>query len=134
MRLNLKAVTLTASIIWALAIFLTGIMNLIWTGYGDAFLKVIASLYPGFKAEGSFGDVIIGTNTYNYSFTTVDDYTCKIRLEEKKTDKKGKTSAKAYAFYLMDLNADAINFKTSGSSVIISMEIKQSQKFISEYG
>jgi hypothetical protein len=24
-------------------------------------LKVIASLYPGFNAEGSFGDVIIGT-------------------------------------------------------------------------
>ena len=61
MGLNLKAVTLTASIIWALAIFLTGIINLMWTGYGDAFLKVIASLYPGFKAEGSFGDVIIGT-------------------------------------------------------------------------
>jgi ABC-type phosphate transport system permease subunit len=61
MRLNLKAITLTAGIIWALAIFLVGIINLIWTGYGDAFLKVIASLYPGFNAEGSFGDVIVGT-------------------------------------------------------------------------
>ena len=61
MRLNLKAITLTAGIIWALAIFLVGIVNLIWTGYGYAFLEVIASLYPGFNAEGSFGDVIIGT-------------------------------------------------------------------------
>jgi hypothetical protein len=61
MRLNLKAITLTAGIIWALAIFLTGIMNIIWTGYGNVFLKVAASLYPGFNAKGSLGDVIIGT-------------------------------------------------------------------------
>jgi len=61
MRLNLKALSLTAGIIWALAVFLTGIANLIWSGYGDAFLNIIASLYPGFNAGGSFGDVIIGT-------------------------------------------------------------------------
>lgn len=61
MRLNLKAITLTAGIIWALAIFMTGIANLIWSGYGDAFLKIIASLYPGFNAGGSVGNVMIGT-------------------------------------------------------------------------
>lgn len=61
MRLNLKAITLTAGIIWALAIFLVGIINLIWSGYGNAFLQVIASLYPGFDAERSFGNVIVGT-------------------------------------------------------------------------
>lgn len=61
MRLNLKAITLAAGIIWALAIFLVGIMNMIWSGYGYSFLKVVASLYPGFDARGSFGNVIIGT-------------------------------------------------------------------------
>jgi hypothetical protein len=61
MRLNLKAITLTAGIIWALAIFLVGIINLIWSGYGNAFLQVIASIYPGFDAERSIGDVIVGT-------------------------------------------------------------------------
>jgi hypothetical protein len=61
MRLNLKAITLTSGILWALAIFLTGIMNIVWTGYGDAFLKIMASLYPGFKDNGSFIDVIVGT-------------------------------------------------------------------------
>ncbi len=61
MRLNLKAITLTAGIIWALAIFLVGIINIIWSGYGNAFLQVIASLYPGFDAERSIGDVIVGT-------------------------------------------------------------------------
>jgi hypothetical protein len=71
MRLNLKAITLTSGIIWALAILLTGIMNIIRTGYGDAFLKVMASLYPGFKADGSFGDVIVGT-----SYALVDGAAC----------------------------------------------------------
>jgi len=61
MRLNLKAMTLTAGVIWALAVFLTGIANLIWVGYGNAFLKIMASIYPGYDADGSFGDVIIGT-------------------------------------------------------------------------
>jgi len=61
MRLNLKAITLAVGIIWALAVFLTGIMNIVWSGYGHAFLNVVASIYPGFNAEGSFGDVIIGT-------------------------------------------------------------------------
>lgn len=61
MKLNLKAVALSAGILWALAIFTTGIANLIWTGYGEAFLKTVASLYPGYNAERSIGDVIVGS-------------------------------------------------------------------------
>jgi len=71
MKLNLKAITLTAGIIWALAIFLVGIINLIWSGYGNAFLQVIASLYPGFDAERSFSDVIVGTG-----YALVDGAAC----------------------------------------------------------
>ena len=61
MRLNIKALALTAGIFWALAILTTGIANLIWSGYGEAFLKTMASLYPGYYAERSIGDVIVGT-------------------------------------------------------------------------
>ena len=61
MRLNLKALALTSGILWALVMLLTGIMNIVWTGYGNAFLKGMASLYPGFTADGSFGNVIVGT-------------------------------------------------------------------------
>ena len=61
MKLDLKAITLTSGILWAALILLTGIMNLVWTGYGEAFLKIMASLYPGFNANGSLGDVVIGT-------------------------------------------------------------------------
>jgi hypothetical protein len=58
MRLNVKAFALTIGILWAVAILITGIANLIWPGYGVKFLEVMASVYPGFKATRSFGDVI----------------------------------------------------------------------------
>lgn len=61
MKLNLKALVLTAGILWALAVLLVGILNLISSGYGVAFLKLIASIYPGYHASGSFGDLIVGT-------------------------------------------------------------------------
>ena len=61
MKLNLRALALTSGILWALALFLTGVMNLIWRGYGGAFLKMMASVYPGYHAAGSIGDLIVGT-------------------------------------------------------------------------
>ena len=61
MKLNVRALAFTAGILWALVILLTGIANIIWSGYGDAFLKIIASLYPGYNADRSFVDVIVGT-------------------------------------------------------------------------
>jgi ABC-type nitrate/sulfonate/bicarbonate transport system permease component len=61
MKLNLKAIALTAGILWALVILTTGIANLLWPGYGEAFLKIFASLYPGYKAERSIVDVMVGS-------------------------------------------------------------------------
>jgi ABC-type phosphate transport system permease subunit len=61
MKLNLKALSLTSGILWALALFLTGILNLIWHSYGEAFLKLMASIYPGYHAAHSLGDLIVGT-------------------------------------------------------------------------
>jgi ABC-type phosphate transport system permease subunit len=61
MKLNLKALALTAGIIWALAIFTTGIANLIWSGYGAAFLQTMASIYPGYHADRTIRSVIVGT-------------------------------------------------------------------------
>jgi hypothetical protein len=52
MKLSVKALSLTAGIIWALAIFLTGLVSLVWQGYGEAFLKVMASVYPACRATG----------------------------------------------------------------------------------
>jgi hypothetical protein len=61
MRLNVKALALTAGILWAAAVLITGLANLIWPDYGTAFLQIMASLYPGYDATPSFGAVIIGT-------------------------------------------------------------------------
>jgi ABC-type nitrate/sulfonate/bicarbonate transport system permease component len=61
MKLSLRAVALTSGILWALALFLTGVINLIWPGYGEVFLKMMASVYPGYHAAGSIGDLIVGT-------------------------------------------------------------------------
>ena len=61
MKLNLKALTVTCAVVWAGLIFIVGLGNMISSGYGKAFLLVIASIYPGYSASGSFGDVIVGS-------------------------------------------------------------------------
>jgi len=61
MKLNIMALTFTAGILWALAVLLVGVANLIWPQYGSAFLQMLASIYPGYQATSSFGEVIVGT-------------------------------------------------------------------------
>ena len=61
MKLNLKAIAFAAGALWAFAMLTTGIANLIWPAYGHPFLQTIASLYPGYDAERSLGDVAVGT-------------------------------------------------------------------------
>ncbi len=62
MKLDVKALALTGGLIWGiLAMFLSGVANLIWSGYAQGFLTVMASVYPGYNATASFGQVIIGT-------------------------------------------------------------------------
>lgn len=62
MKLNVKAAALTAAIVWGiLAMFLTGIANLIWPSYGQEFLRLMSSVYPGYHATQSFIQVIVGT-------------------------------------------------------------------------
>jgi hypothetical protein len=62
MKLSVKGTALAAAIMWGmLAMFLTGIANMIWPGYGQEFLRVMASVYPGYHATPSFGQIIVGT-------------------------------------------------------------------------
>ncbi len=71
-----------------------------------------------------------GSDTYQYSFTSVDGNNCKIKVVEQKTDKKGKTSSMSYVFYLSDIDPAALSFKPSGKTIDINLETKMSQKFI----
>jgi hypothetical protein len=60
MKLNVKALALTAGIVWALAVLLVGAANLLWSGYGGAFLQLMASVYPGYHATGSVDGAVCG--------------------------------------------------------------------------
>jgi hypothetical protein len=62
MKLNVRASAFSAALIWGiLAMLLTGLANLIWPSYGREFLQVMASVYPGYHATRSLGQVVIGT-------------------------------------------------------------------------
>jgi hypothetical protein len=61
MRFNIRALALAIGVFWGGAILITGVANLIWPGYGQAFLQLIASIYPGYSGASSLGQVVIGT-------------------------------------------------------------------------
>jgi hypothetical protein len=61
MKFNIIALGLTAGLIWGGAILVVGLANLIWPGYGQAFLDLLASIYPGYHPGTSIGSVIAGT-------------------------------------------------------------------------
>ena len=61
MKFNIQAMALTLALLWgALGMFVIGLANLVSPGYGQAFLDMMASVYPGYTAEPSFGQVLIG--------------------------------------------------------------------------
>jgi hypothetical protein len=60
MKLNIRALALTIGLLWSAAILIVGVANLAAPGYGSAFLQLLASIYPGYKATASLGQVLIG--------------------------------------------------------------------------
>jgi hypothetical protein len=61
MKLNLKALVVSLAVLWGGCVFLAGLANLLWSGYAAAFLKLLASIYPGYHASATFGDLVVGT-------------------------------------------------------------------------
>jgi hypothetical protein len=61
MKIDIKAMALTLALVWgAFGMFLTGVGSVILPGYGQTFLDAMASVYPGYTAEPSFGQAVIG--------------------------------------------------------------------------
>ncbi len=77
-------------------------------------------------------EIIAGSYTYSYNFYTLEDE-CKIKIEEKKTNKKGSETIQSYIVYLSDISPSSLSFKSSGKVLVINMETIQSQKFIGQY-
>lgn len=61
MKFNISALSLTIGLFWGVSILVVGLANLAWPGYGRAFLDLAASIYPGYRAGASIGQVAIGT-------------------------------------------------------------------------
>jgi len=61
MRLSPIAVAIGAAFIWGAAIFVIGGVNALVPGYGEPVLALVVSLYPGYDASGTLGDLLLGT-------------------------------------------------------------------------
>ena len=61
MKLSIKALALSAAIIWGFALLIVGIVNIIVPGYAVDFLEVIGSIYPGYHPGTGISSVIIGS-------------------------------------------------------------------------
>jgi hypothetical protein len=61
MKLNVKGLAMASGILWGVAMLVMGLTNLIWSSYGQQFLQLMASVYPGYHATRSFVEVIVGT-------------------------------------------------------------------------
>lgn len=61
MKLSIKALALSAAIIWGFALLIVGITNIIVPGYAVDFLEVIGSIYPGYHPGTGISSVIIGS-------------------------------------------------------------------------
>ena len=60
MRFNIKALAITAALVWGGAILIVGIANMIWPSYGQSFLGLLGSIYPGYQPANGFGSVVTG--------------------------------------------------------------------------
>lgn len=60
MKFDEKGLALTGALLWGAAMLFMGLANMAWHGYGQDFLKVMASVYPGYHAVASFSQVLLG--------------------------------------------------------------------------
>lgn len=61
MRLNIAAMSMTIGLLWGVCLLFVGAANLVWPGYGLAFLQLCASIYPGYAPGTGIGSVLTGT-------------------------------------------------------------------------
>lgn len=60
MKFEVKALALSCAILWGGAVFLVALANLV-CGYGQRFLEILASGYPGYHATRSIGELVLVT-------------------------------------------------------------------------
>ena len=58
MKLDAKALAITMALVWGGSIFVVALLNRFWPGYGDAYLNLAGSLYPGFHPGGMKAGIV----------------------------------------------------------------------------
>ncbi len=71
MRLSVKGLAVVSAIMWGLVVLSVGAGNLMWPGYGQEFLRVVASIYPGYHATASLAQVLVAT-----LYAVLDGFVC----------------------------------------------------------
>ena len=61
MKFDIKALALACAILWGGAVLAVLLVNLGCTNYAQNFLELMASIYPGYHANHSVVQVVIGT-------------------------------------------------------------------------
>lgn len=61
MKLSVKGLALACAALWGGAVFLASTCNLVWPGYGEAFLDLARSIYPGYGGTQGAAGVLVGT-------------------------------------------------------------------------
>ncbi len=61
MSLSTKSLALTSSLVWGGALFTVGMINLAAPRYGAEFLRLMSSVYPGYRNSRRLPDVLTAT-------------------------------------------------------------------------
>lgn len=61
MKLSVKAFAITAAIFWALTMLILNGINVMSPDYASDFLKVVASIYPGYEPGLGIKSIVVGT-------------------------------------------------------------------------
>jgi hypothetical protein len=61
MKLNVRATATASALLWGGAVLTVGVANLVQPRYGREFLRMMASIYPGYQARPTLRNVAVGT-------------------------------------------------------------------------
>jgi hypothetical protein len=61
MRLNITAMSMASGLLWGACILIVAAANMIWPSYGQAFLQLCGSIFPGYRPSTGMGSVVTGT-------------------------------------------------------------------------
>jgi hypothetical protein len=61
MKLSLKGMSIAVALLCGGCVLFVGVINLAAPSYGEEFLEVVSSIYPGFHHTRTFLDVLVGT-------------------------------------------------------------------------